>query len=193
MMAKPVSSSLKVRGVLYAAIRGWIRENYSDERYLDFLQGLPKDLHDRMVMFEFDEWYPAGDVYPVYEQFIEYFEGELQESELISRIVEYMFEKSVKGFLRKLVAFLTPPTLIKRATSFWQQVHSQGNIGIEKIAHQHYLVSLHDWKIHRISCLIFEGWMRQLLSVAGGISILTEKVSCSLKGDDACKWEVIYE
>ncbi|MBD3285429.1 hypothetical protein GF359_03310 [candidate division WOR-3 bacterium] len=186
-------SIFQVRGVLYAAVRGWIRENFSNERYLDFLGNLPKNLYERMVIFEAEEWYPAQDVYPVYEYLIEYLRPEMSEAEIIKDIVGYMFKKSVTGFLRTLVAFLSPSNLIKRATSFWLQVHSQGRIETEKIRDKYLIVQLHEWKAHRISCLIFERWMCELLHLAGGINILTKKVGCALKGDDACRWEVIYE
>lgn len=125
---------LTVRGLMYAAINGWITEKFDESRFQDFKQTLPKDLIEIFNNLDIKEWCPAEDVYHAYEYLIKYFENQMSQSELISSIVGFMFHQSITGFMKGLMSFLTPSTLIKRATTFWRRVHSAGEIEIERVS-----------------------------------------------------------
>lgn len=186
-------SGRTVRGFMYAAINGWILEKFDENRFQDFKQTLPRDLIEIFDNLDIKEWYPAEDAYHAYEYFIKYFENQMSEKELIASIVDFMFRQSIRGFMKGMMAFLTPSTLIKRATTFWRRVHSAGEIEIERVSKNHLLVTLHGWKIHRISCVIFAGWMVELMKLTGSKNIQVRETHCALDGDGPCCWEAGFD
>lgn len=186
-------SGLKVRGLMYAAINGWITEKFDESRFQHFKQTLPRDFIELFDNLDIKEWYPAEDVYRAYEYLIKYFENQMSQSELIASIVGYMFRQSITGFMKGMMAFLTPSTLIKRATTFWRRVHSAGEIEIERSSKNHLLVTLHGWKIHKISCKIFAGWMVELMRLTGSKNIKVKETHCALEGNEVCCWEAGFD
>lgn len=168
-------------------------ERYGHKRFLNFNKTLPRDLVRILDTLDTKLWYPAEDVYRAYEYFIEYFKDEMGEDELISSIVDFMFRQSISGFMKGMMAFLTPATLIKRATAFWRRVHSTGRITIENVEKNWLRVTLHDWKVHKISCKIFAGWMVELMKLAGSKNIEIEEINCALDGEGPCQWEATFQ
>jgi hypothetical protein len=178
---------------MYAAIEGWMTEKFDHDRFSDFKNKLPWDLTRMLDELDTKLWYPAEEVYRAYEYFIEYFKEEMGADELISSIVDFMFRQSITGFMKGMMAFLTPATLIKRATAFWRRVHSTGSISIENVEKKRLRVTLHDWKVHKISCMIFAGWMNELMKLTGSKNIKVEEVHCGLEGEGPCQWVATFQ
>lgn len=186
-------SELMVRGLLYGVVARWTAERFGEEKFKSFLATLPKEYSHPLANFEKKEWYPAIQVYPVYEYLIDFLSGEMNEAEVITGIVNFMFSQALTGFMKGLLSFLTPARLQKRATSFWLRVHSQGRIECTHAGKNHLNVQLHDWKIHRISCLIFAGWMKQLVMLTGGKDVEVKEIHCALDGGGPCQLEAKYK
>lgn len=193
-------SGYKIRGLLYGAVCGWLIETYGFERFEDFLETLPPPLKERITKLEKNkfhpsdtkEWYPAHEVYPLYEQVADYLKSEMNEKQIIDELVNYMFKQSVSGFMKGLLSFLTPAALIRRSSTFWRRVHSSGEVTIKEKGKNLLSISLYDWKTHRISCMIFENWTRRLIELTGRTVVQMTKTHCCLEGDEACTWDVEF-
>ncbi len=193
-------SGFKVRGLLYGAVYGWFMETYGPQRTKDFTKSLSPWLKKRITTLEdnkihpseMNDWYPCEEVYPIYEHLVEYLEPEMVEKEVIDAVVDFMFKQSISGFMKGLLSFLTPATLIRRSSTFWRRVHSSGEVAIKERDKKNLEITLFDWKAHRISCEIFESWTRRLFTLTGRTVMSMTKTRCALRGDEACSWEVTF-
>ncbi len=191
-------SGYKVRGLLFGAVYGWFKETYDKDRFDDFTKNLPPGLKKQIVSLEegkynpseMKEWYPCEEVYPLYEYLVDYLNKEMNEKQVIDAVVGFMFKQSITGFMKGLMSFLTPATLIRRSSTFWRRVHSSGEVTIKERSKTSLEITLSDWKVHRISCEIFESWTKRLLTLTGRTVSAMTKTRCALEGDEACSWEV---
>ena len=183
---------LKVRGLIYGAVSRWTAEEFGEEKLEAFLKKLPDESKEILRNYDKKEWYPAKDAYVIYERLVSFLSSKMSEADVISGLVNFMFSQAVTGFMKGLMSFLTPARLTKRATKFWLRVHSQGRIEYIDGKNNQFNVVLHDWSVHRTSCLIFAGWLKQLVEYTGAKNVKVSEVNCSLDSPDPCRWEVKY-
>ncbi len=176
------------RGEFYPKVKYWILERFGEDKYNDFRNTLPDAICERMEDADPAKWYPAKDSQVLYEKLFAYF-GE----NYIKDYVKFYTKQAIGGFIRGLVAFMSPLGLAKRAAALWGRFHSTGRVSVEFISKTQGKITLYDWKQSPIHCKVHTNWYAELIRMAGGKNINVEECYCVHKGDDFCRWEVSFD
>ncbi|MBN2378939.1 hypothetical protein JXM67_03965 [candidate division WOR-3 bacterium] len=176
------------RGEFYGAVAEWVAKTYDKDRYNQFKETLHPQLSERLENADPAGWYPVEDSRIIYENMAECFgDGGLTD------FVHFYVSRSIHGFIRGLVAFISPLGLAKRALALWNRFHSTGRPQIEIVDKNHGTITLYDWNYSPIHCKVHALWFAELVRVAGGKNPVVEETHCVHRGDEFCRWEVSFE
>jgi len=184
-MPQPLTPS--DRGEFYGAVNEWIQKTCDDERSQAFKSTLPSNIAARLEDADPAEWFPVEDSKVLYEKILAYF-GE----ESLEVFIEFYVSRAIHGFIKGLVAFISPLGLAKRALSLWRRFHSTGRPEIEIKDKNHGSITLYDWDYSSIHCKVHALWFAELIRVAGGKDIKVTETHCVHRGDSHCRWEIKF-
>jgi hypothetical protein len=176
------------RGEFYPKVKKWIVERFGVDKYREFKKTLPKRLSNRLETADNAGWYPVEDSRLLYEKMFDYLgQNHLED------YVKFYTNEAINGFIRGLVAFMSPLGLAKRAAALWGRFHSTGKVEVKFISKTHGLITLHNWNYSPIHCEIHRLWYAELARIAGARNVLVTEIQCVHRGDSHCCWEVKFD
>ena len=98
------------RGEFYPKVKRWIIVRFGADKYREFKKSLPKSISNRLETADNAGWYPVEDSRTLYEKMFAYFGENHMED-----YVKFYTNEAINGFIRGLVAFMSPLGLAKRA------------------------------------------------------------------------------
>lgn len=90
----------------------------------------------------------------------------------------------------------SPRFIVGRAVRVWDVHYDSGRIDAkfeERPPNDHVTLTLRDFATpHRAHCLSVLGWAERSVELSGGIVSTAEETTCRTRGDDACRFVVVY-
>lgn len=92
------------------------------------------------------------------------------------------------------IRFGDPAFVIKRAASFWSQVHSHGSLEIMNISPKNVIGIIRRYEVpSKAFCYSFMGYITGVLELSGAKNVVTQEKQCILSGSPHCKYEAHWE
>jgi hypothetical protein len=99
--------------------------------------------------------------------------------------------KDAVGVYRFLTIVLTPPALLKKASTMWSTVHSHGSLTVENVAGDTARIRLAGFPSEEAHCARFTGWIEGLGDMTGVRAQVTHDV-CMTRGGEDCQWQLSW-
>ncbi|MEO8036445.1 MAG: hypothetical protein ABI837_18555 [Acidobacteriota bacterium] len=96
------------------------------------------------------------------------------------------------GIYRFITFVLTPPALLKKASTIWSTVHSHGALTVVEQTENSARVRLTDFPSEEANCSRITGWMEGLGTMTGVRNTLAVHDLCMTRGAKACEWLVSW-
>jgi len=94
------------------------------------------------------------------------------------------------GVYRFFVMVLTPASLMRKASSFWSTVHSQGKLAVESEEPNKAKVVLTDFPSEPAHCARLAGWMEGAGEMTGAKKVDVVHDACITRGARECTWQI---
>ncbi|MBD3286481.1 hypothetical protein GF359_07960 [candidate division WOR-3 bacterium] len=180
------------RGITASLAKKWILENYGKQGLGRILSRLGPEAAGMLSEPAPAEWYPIGLVKEIYSAIDDEFSG--NDAQTLFEMGRFVAESSVKGFLRYLARMLTIEQLIKRVGRFWKHYHKGGSIESEQMpdegGRKKGLVRIFGYQAGNAGCKAMEGYIHEILEIAGARDLKVKKTTCLNRGDEVCTWSL---
>ncbi|HVT03922.1 MAG TPA: hypothetical protein VHL58_11185 [Thermoanaerobaculia bacterium] len=96
------------------------------------------------------------------------------------------------GIYRILTMVLTPPALLRKASTMWSTVHSNGVLSVEEVTGNSARIRLSDFPSEEAHCARFTGWIEGLGDMTGVKNTHVVHNSCLTRGGADCQWQLTW-
>jgi len=97
------------------------------------------------------------------------------------------------GIYRFLTMVLTPPALLRKASTMWSTVHSQGVLSVESVTGNSARIRLASFPSEEAHCARFTGWVEGLGDMTGIRNARVAHDVCLTRGGADCQWSLTWE
>ena len=96
------------------------------------------------------------------------------------------------GVYRFFVMVLTPASMMRKASSFWSTVHSQGKLAVESPEPHKARVLLTQFPSEPAHCARLAGWMEGAGELTGAKNVDVVHDACIARGAPECSWQITW-
>ncbi|MCA1732200.1 MAG: hypothetical protein LC732_01195 [Acidobacteria bacterium] len=89
-------------------------------------------------------------------------------------------------------SLLTPASMMRKASSFWSTVHSQGNLAVESQEPHKAKVILTQFSSEPAHCARLAGWMEGAGEMTGAKNVDVVHDACIARGATECTWQITW-
>ncbi|MBD3287096.1 hypothetical protein GF359_10565 [candidate division WOR-3 bacterium] len=182
---------LLVRGISIISTREYLKTRLEGRGWVSFLAQLPADVRENTVNSYKSEWYPFRIQRVLREEIVRLFNPEHPRQAILNA---YLFATryEISAFLRGILSFMPVKLVIERAAALWRKYYNKGTMKAISLGKNGAALELTDFPGDRLFCPTVQAW---LVNAAGYLRLKDvegKETTCVHRGDEVCRWEVIW-